>query len=99
MAIMLNRADPDFEIRFAAFLSTKREVSPDVEAAVKAIIAEVRERGDAALIDYTRKFDRADLGQRVLHMRGHDLQVFLVEGDELQLIHCVEASAILVVSV
>ena len=52
---------PDFEQRFAAFLTTKREVSADVDAAVRDIIADVRARGDAALIDYTLKFDRVDL--------------------------------------
>jgi len=61
MAITLRQSDADFETRFAAFLTTKREVSPDVEATVRAIIDDVRARGDAALIDYTRKFDRADL--------------------------------------
>ena len=62
MAITLRQSDADFEKRFASFLTTKREVSPDVEATVRAIIDDVRERGDAALIDYTQKFDRADLG-------------------------------------
>lgn len=61
MAITLRQSDADFEKRFAAFLTTKREISPDVDATVRAIIDEVRSRGDAALIDYTQKFDRADL--------------------------------------
>lgn len=62
MAITLRQSDADFEKRFAAFLTTKREISPDVDATVRAIIDDVRSRGDAALIDYSRKFDRADLG-------------------------------------
>ena len=61
MAITLRQSDADFVKLFASFLTTKREVSPDVEATVRAIIDDVRERGDAALIDYTKKFDRADL--------------------------------------
>ncbi|WP_027062863.1 histidinol dehydrogenase [Mesorhizobium loti] len=61
MAITLAQSDADFEQRFAAFLLTKREVSEDVDAAVRQIIARVRAEGDAALIDYTQKFDRADL--------------------------------------
>lgn len=61
MAITLRQSDADFEQRFAAFLLTKREVSEDVDAAVRAIIARVRAEGDAALIDYTQKFDHADL--------------------------------------
>jgi histidinol dehydrogenase len=63
MAIRLDHTDPDFESRFAAFLTTKREASPDVDAAVRAIIADVRERGDAALADYTLRFDRTDLAE------------------------------------
>ncbi|TRC80631.1 histidinol dehydrogenase [Mesorhizobium sp. WSM4310] len=61
MAITLRQSDADFEQRFAAFLTTKREVSEDVDAAVRHIIARVRAEGDAALIDYTQRFDRADL--------------------------------------
>jgi histidinol dehydrogenase len=61
MAITLRQSDADFEQRFAAFLLTKREVSEDVDIAVRDIIARVRAEGDAALIDYTRRFDRADL--------------------------------------
>ena len=61
MAITLRQSDPDFETRFAAFLATKRESSPDVDATVRDIIARVRAEGDAALIDYTKRFDRADL--------------------------------------
>ncbi|MCZ8545861.1 histidinol dehydrogenase [Mesorhizobium qingshengii] len=61
MAITLRQSDADFEQRFAAFLLTKREVSADVDAAVRDIIARVRAEGDAALIDYSRRFDRVDL--------------------------------------
>jgi histidinol dehydrogenase len=61
VAIWLEQASGDFEERFSAFLSTKREVSDDVNAVVKAIIDDVRARGDAALIDYSARFDRVDL--------------------------------------
>lgn len=61
MAITLSQTDADFEQRFAAFLTTKREVSADVEAVVRGIIERVRAEGDKALIDYTLKFDKADL--------------------------------------
>ncbi|WP_274630081.1 histidinol dehydrogenase [Arvimicrobium flavum] len=63
MAIRLIQNDPSFEAQFQRFLTTKREASPDVEAIVSDIIKRVRTEGDAALIDYTRRFDRADLGQ------------------------------------
>ncbi|MBZ9845703.1 histidinol dehydrogenase [Mesorhizobium sp. CA5] len=61
MAITLRQQDADFEQRFSAFLTTKREVSADVEAVVRDIIARVRAEGDKALVDYTLKFDKADL--------------------------------------
>src|SRR5690242_5122708 len=61
MPIRLDTRDADFPQRFAAFLATKREASQDVETAVKAIIADVAARGDAALIELSRTFDRVDL--------------------------------------
>ncbi|MBN8998165.1 MAG: histidinol dehydrogenase, partial [Rhizobiales bacterium] len=61
MAIRLDFRDSDFEARFTALLATKREVSEDVDHAVRAILADVRARGDAAVIDYTKRFDRLEL--------------------------------------
>ena len=61
MAIRLTSADEDFERRFCDLLAAKREVSQDVDDTVRAIINDVRERGDAAIKDYTKRFDRLDL--------------------------------------
>jgi histidinol dehydrogenase len=61
MALRLDASAPDFEQRFRALLSMKREVSQDVDAAVRAIIEDVVALGDEALIDYSRRFDRVDL--------------------------------------
>ena len=61
MPIRLDSRAPDFAARFRAFLATKREASADVEAAVRAIIADVVARGDRALIELSRKFDRVEL--------------------------------------
>ncbi|BCJ91875.1 histidinol dehydrogenase [Terrihabitans soli] len=61
MAALLDAGAPDFEARFSALLAQKREVSEDVDNAVRAIIREVRTKGDVALCDYTRKFDRFDI--------------------------------------
>ena len=61
MPLLLNSQSADFADKFRDFLSVKREASPDVEATVRAIIADVKARGDAALADYTAKFDRVDL--------------------------------------
>jgi len=61
MPIFLNSSDADFETRFAAFLTTKREDSPEVDDVVRDIIADVRARGDAAVLELTAKFDRLEL--------------------------------------
>lgn len=68
MAIRLDDRAPDFEARFSAFLTTKREVSADVDATVADIIADVRARGDAALHDWTQKLDRFDTRIRGLRV-------------------------------
>ncbi len=61
MAIRLDARSGDFAQKFRAFLDTKREASSDVEAAVRAIVADVAAHGDAALKRWTEKFDRLDL--------------------------------------
>ena len=61
MPTVLRSDDPGFEAAFAAVLGQKREDSADVDAAVAGIIADVRARGDAALIELTRRFDRLEL--------------------------------------
>src|SRR5437016_3204144 len=61
MPIRLDSRAADFTASFRAFLATKREAMADVEAAVRAIIAEVAGGGDAALVTLSRKFDRIDL--------------------------------------
>lgn len=66
MPQFLSTSDVEFENRFAALLSQKREDSPDVDAAVARIIDDVRARGDAALIDLTARFDRLDLTAETL---------------------------------
>jgi len=57
----LRQNEPDFERKFVAFLSGKREASADVDRAAREIVERVRHEGDAALIDYSRRFDRIDL--------------------------------------
>ena len=61
MPIFLNSSDVDFETRFAAFLTTKREDSPEVDDIVRDIISDVRARGDEAVIELTAKYDRLQL--------------------------------------
>jgi len=73
MPIRLDTRDADFAESFAAFLATKREAAQDVEDAVKAIIADVVKRGDAALIELSRKFDRVDLAAIGLRVGAEEI--------------------------
>ena len=61
MPVTLSTRDPGFETGFRQLLAAKRESAADVDAAVAEIIEDVAARGDAALIDYTRRFDGTDL--------------------------------------
>src|SRR5260370_13137033 len=61
MPVRLDSSSADFAQRFASFLAAKREISADIEIATRAIVDDVAARGDVALIEATRKFDRLDL--------------------------------------
>jgi histidinol dehydrogenase len=73
MPIRLDSRKPDFPQRFAQFLATKRETAADVDAAVRAILADVAARGDAALIELSRKFDRVDLEKLGLRVSAQEI--------------------------
>ena len=61
MATRLNALDRGFEDAFQRLLEAKRETSSDVDDAVRSILADVRGRGDAAVIEHTSKLDQFDL--------------------------------------
>ena len=61
MAERLDTASEDFETRFTALLAQKRETSVDIGEAVAAIIADVRDNGDQALVALSKRFDHVDL--------------------------------------
>ncbi|OAN80819.1 histidinol dehydrogenase [Jannaschia sp. EhC01] len=90
MPQFLNTNDADFDTRFAALLEMKREDAPDVDDTVAAIIADVRARGDAAVIELTAKFDRLSLTPETLAFTPEEIaaaidQVPAVERDALEL--------------
>ncbi len=60
MVLRLNSTEAGFEQTFADLLAGKREVSEDVDQVVRDIIEAVRLNGDAAVLDYTAKFDRLE---------------------------------------
>jgi len=59
--LRLDNRDPGFAAAFDALVNARRESDADVSRDVAAIVADVRARGDAALAEYTRRFDRHDL--------------------------------------
>ncbi|CAM5480505.1 Histidinol dehydrogenase OS=Afipia felis OX=1035 GN=hisD PE=3 SV=1 [Afipia felis] len=73
MPIRLDHRNPDFAERFAAFLSMKREVSRDIDAAARTIVEDVAARGDAALIEATAKFDRLTLTAGALQVSAEEI--------------------------
>jgi histidinol dehydrogenase len=77
MALRLSSRDPDFDTRLAALLGAKREISEDVDQTVKTIIADVIERGDAALIDYTHRFDRMEISANQLRITETEIDAAL----------------------
>ena len=56
----LATTQPDFDARLAELLAFEAAQDPQVDATVAAILADVKARGDAALLEYTRRFDRVE---------------------------------------
>lgn len=81
MPLRLDARAADFNERFRAFLGAKREAAADVEAAVRAIIADVQARGDEALIELTHKFDRVDLSKTGLRVSAAEMDAALAACD------------------
>jgi histidinol dehydrogenase len=73
MPVRLSTRDKGFEAGFRALLEQKRESAADVDAAVAAIIDDVARRGDSALIEYTRRFDRLDLAAHELRVSPQEI--------------------------
>jgi len=74
MPVFLTTTAADFETDFSALLSAKREESPDVDHIVAGIIADVRDRGDAAVIELTEKFDRLKLTPETLAFSPEEIE-------------------------
>jgi histidinol dehydrogenase len=73
MAVTLTTRDPGFEAAFRALLAMKRESAAEVDDAVAAILDDVRTRGDAAVIDYTSRFDRIALAADRLRLSPEEI--------------------------
>lgn len=79
MPQFLNAADANFETQFTALLGAKREDSPDVDAVVAEIIADVRARGDAAVLELTAKFDRLELTPETLRFSEEEIENYYAQ--------------------
>jgi len=81
MPVRLDTSSADFEPRFKQFLAAKREVSADVERATRAIVDDVAARGDAALLEATKKFDRLDIDAAGLRVTAAEIDAALKASD------------------
>jgi histidinol dehydrogenase len=73
MPARLNTGDNGFEAAFAALLAARRETDADVDDAVAAIVDDVAARGDAALVEYTNRFDRVSLTPAALRLSAAEI--------------------------
>ena len=81
MTLRLDSKDSDFAARFAGFADKRRAIAADVDEVVAEIIAQVRARGDAALIEYTKRFDRLDLSPGTLRIGADEIEAAGAQAD------------------
>jgi len=78
IARRLASREPGFDAALAALTRYEAVEDLSVEASVRAIIADVRARGDAAVLELTRRFDRMQAGSAAdLEIPGADLAAAL----------------------
>jgi histidinol dehydrogenase len=85
MPIRLNTEDAGFEQAFAELLTMKREVSEEVDSVAAAIIADVRARGDAAVIALTNRFDDLALTPETLRVSSSEIESAVAACDKAAL--------------
>jgi histidinol dehydrogenase len=73
MPLELNAAEPGFAKAFDALVKAKRDAESDVGNAVAGIIADVRQRGDAALHELNQRFDKVDSARLGLRIAEKDM--------------------------
>ncbi|MFT3809678.1 MAG: histidinol dehydrogenase [Micropepsaceae bacterium] len=81
MTLRLSSTDADFPARFQALLTAKRAEEEDVDAAAAAIIADVRARGDAAVLDYTARWDRLTLTAAEMRLTDAEIDAQAARAD------------------
>ncbi len=73
MTSMLNITNTGFYENFRKFMAARQESDADVSDVVRAILKDIRERGDIALFDYTSRFDRLDLTEETVKVSALEL--------------------------
>lgn len=74
VARRLSTSAPGFEAAFAELVASRREADSDVDAAVSEILAAVRARGDDAVIELTRRFDRIELTPKIMAVPAGEVE-------------------------
>ena len=69
----LSTTEPGFAAAFETLLQQARDTTAKVDGPVAAIIAAVRQGGDAALCDYTRQFDHYDLEPTMIRIGADEI--------------------------
>jgi histidinol dehydrogenase len=82
MPITLDTSASDFAGRFETFLGSKREASEDVDSAAREILRGVETRGDAALIEYAKKFDRVELKPATIRISSGEIDAAFGSADK-----------------
>jgi len=85
MARRLNARAADFEAQFEALLSATRETEQDVAVQVRGILADMRARGDAALLELTQRFDRVTLKADALRVSLEEIDAAEAQCDKAAL--------------
>ncbi len=86
MPQLLKYSDADFTAQFLALVNDRRETDTNVSLVVSAIVGAVRAHGDAALFEYTRKFDQVDLNVTPLIINSQDVDAAIACCDAESLI-------------
>lgn len=81
MPVKFSTRDADFEARFQDLLGAKREVQEDLNNAVTSILNDVKARGDAAVLEYTKRWDRLDLTADAMAFTAEEITAAVAQCD------------------
>ncbi|MCD6525889.1 MAG: histidinol dehydrogenase [Desulfuromonas sp.] len=85
MIKLLRFDDADFAVAFGHIENRAEEIPADIDVTVRGILDDVQQRGDAALCDYTERFDRMDLNALGMEVSAEEIEQALakVSADDL----------------